>query len=355
LLDVGHEVAIFSLGTSAERSGRVYARFSSVLEADKPVVVKYATAIDVPMLNQVIGLFSLWSLFKAEQAKRPFDVLIIYNFGVAEALVAKIAARRWHIPIVAEYEDDTDIMPDGRKTWKNRVWRWSRVQLRRSIQGVISPSPELLAQFDVPHKLLLRGVLGDDLYAAMREQGPRRLAPKRFLFAGTIEFSKGVDLICEAWRLAKLDGTELEIVGEGSKRPALQSQYEGNGIRFHGLLSRDGLLEKLTAGSICVNAQRAGQVKPGSVFPFKMIEYLGSACPVISTRMGYVEPELEVGIRYAASESPADLAAGFRDVFNHYDEWAQRSQLAQSAAWASYGSGVVMHRLNALLQAVLQI
>lgn len=346
----GHDVVVFSMGAVAERQGGRYSSFDSSPATGSPVRVRYAAALDVPIISQLIGMYELRRIFREEQAKQPFDIVILYNLSFAEALIARQVALNWNIPIVLEYEDDTDIMPDGRRTWKNIVWRWTRRLLRSKAQAVFAPSPELLAQFETPHKCLLRGVLGDDIRIALREQKIRPANPLRVLFAGSVQFSKGVDLLCEAWQLAQLPNAELHIVGDGPMRLALQGQYAASGIRFHGFLSRDQLIQLLVSANVCVNPHRAGQVKSGNVFPFKMIEYLGAGCPVISTKMGYIEPELEMGICFAKSESPTDLAVALKAVCDNYAEWAMRGQMAQSAAWQAYAPEVVSSKLCALLE-----
>ncbi len=355
LADTGHDVTILSPGIVAERKGHWHAGFASKLAPTGSSTVRYAAALDAPVVSQVVAMATLWMAFVNEQTRHPFDLVILYNFGLAEGIVADRAISRFGIPLLIEYEDDTDVMPDGRRTWKNRVWNWIRNRLASRAHGVFAPSPELLAQFEVPNKLLVRGILGQDLREALATRTSGRDSPLRVLFAGTIQPSKGIDLLCEAWERGHFQDAELHIVGDGPMRSQLEQRFKESHIRFHGFVPRGQLVRMLAEASVCVNPHRAGQVKPGSVFPFKMIEYLAVGCPVVSTRMGQIEPELELGICYAESESPDDLANTLRNAIdNHGPDWLERSRLASAAAWEAYGLETVRQRLCVLIDRVLE-
>jgi glycosyltransferase involved in cell wall biosynthesis len=348
----GIEVLVFSLGAVAERRGRWHATLQSTLAPDNPVRVRYAVALDVPLLGQFVGLVSLWRAFCEEHAKEPFDGLVLYNMPVPEAYTAVRAARRWAIPIVLEYEDDVEIFADGSRNWKNRVWEKMRDDLRPYVRGVLAASPELLDQINAPYRMLLRGVLDDD----MRNLGTTALAtPIKILFAGSMQHSKGVDLLCEAWEQLRTPDTELHLVGAGQSYSALRDKYHGPGRTFHGLVPRERLVELMSTAWIFANPHRAGLHKPGNVSPFKLLEYLAAGRPVVSTRMGNMEPGLEQGICYAASQSPKNLARAIDSVVADYPVWAARSREAQTVAWQSYAPDVVAREIGQLVEAACNV
>ncbi len=348
LAAAGTEVVVFSLGAVAERTGKWHAAFQSHVSPTIPVIVRYASAWDVQIVSQGVGYFSLNRAFAEEHATRPFDAILLYNTPLPETRIAITSARRWGIPVVLEYEDSVEIFADGSRTWKNRVWASMLESIRPHVKGIIAASPELLEQLESPNKLLLRGLLSPDI----RELAPTPVQqPVRILFAGSMQRSKGVDLLCEAWELLSTKGTELHLVGSGQELPGLQSRYQCAGRVFHGLVSRQKLLSLMSSAWIFANPHRSGRDLPGNVSPFKLVEYLGVGRPVISTRMGAIESELEQGICYSNSQSPADIAIAIDSVLHNYSFWAGRAAHAREAAWQSYSPATVASGVSKVLHA----
>jgi len=171
------------------------------------------------------------------------------------------------------------------------------------------------------------------------------------MFTGTLQHSKGVTELCRAWVAGRFESAELHVIGDGALAQPLKASQAQSGIVFHGRLSRAGLVQALCSAHIFVNPHVAVKHAPGNVFPFKMIEYLGAGCPVVSTRMGYLEPELEQSVLYTESNDPAEIADAIRQVMSSYPLWAERAKRAQAIVWQRYGSGAVGHKLANLLAA----
>jgi glycosyltransferase involved in cell wall biosynthesis len=217
----------------------------------------------------------------------------------------------------------------------------------RAISGCIAVSPRLLSQVPatIP-KLLLRGVIGDDVVAAAQENRNRKA--KIILFSGTHIHSNGVEELLAAWPKAGLPDWELHITGYGQLTERLR-QVSSNiaGVVFHGLLDRPELVRLMSSAAICVNPHQVSRT-PGNVFAFKLTEYLAAGAHVITPPMGPLERELEAGITYMPDNSPETIAATIRQVVN--EECYQSS--ASEAAHAIYGSAAVSTGLEMLLAQV---
>jgi hypothetical protein len=191
--------------------------------------------------------------------------------------------------------------------------------------------------------LLLRGVIGPDLIAARNELGA--LKQNVVLFSGTHIASNGVAELIEGWRDAQVPDWELHITGYGQLTDTLRGMAHGvRGVVFHGLVSRAELVRLMCSAKICINPHQVSRT-PGNVFAFKIIEYLAAGGHVMTTPMGTLEPELEVGISYMPANSPATIAACLKEVIRErrYD---------RSSAVATeriYGPDAVSRSLQSLL------
>ena len=196
--------------------------------------------------------------------------------------------------------------------------------------------------------MLLRGVVGDDLV-----QGSKQLTEvkrNRILFSGTHIESNGVANLIAAWRSAPIDGWELHITGQGELTTALRQMAENvPGVVFHGMVSRQELVELMSSARICINPHAVSQT-PGNVFAFKIIEYLVAGAHCVTTRMGKLETDLEHGITYMQDNSPETIAAILKKVT------AERGyeRVAPKAAQDAYGSHAVSKSLGIFLKQVTQ-
>jgi len=337
LAQAGCQVRIFSLGAVAERSFQIHREFRSAIPGPPSVPVSYQADWDVPVLGRILGgIGLLWSLLR-EYRTNPPDIILLYNCGPTEAIVARVLSYLTTAAIVLEYEDDAWEGEDGRRSWRQHCHSLGLRIARSAIRGVVAASPELRAQFDSANGYVLRGILSEDLgtVRAVSDSGAR---PQRFLFAGSLQAPKGVDTLCAAWAKAELPNCELHIVGAGPLLNPLKATFGDNAtIRFHGFVPRARLLELFSQAHVLVNPHCvAGKI--GAVFPFKLIEYLGTGRPVISTPMAPLPGSLASGVLYSRSARVDDLVGAMRVVYENYREWLEKAQISRDEAWRIYGS-----------------
>lgn len=345
----GCRISVLSLGAVAERSLKYHSMFSSVIPGASAVPVLYQADWDVPVVGRILGTLGLLRSMFREKRAAPIDVVLLYNCGLPEAIAARILSAVAGVPVVLEYEDDVSNGPDGRRRWRQISHSLGLRIIRSAVRGVVAASPELRAQFDLANGYVLRGIVGSDL-ATLQPVADCDTEPLRFLFAGSLQASKGVDTLCAAWAEAELPGCELHIVGEGPLLSQLKAAFDDHPtIRFHGFVSRKRLLELFTQAHVLVNPHRvAGEV--GAIFPFKLIEYLGTGRPVISTPMAPLLGSLASGLLYSQSDSAQDLARAMEVVRNNYREWLEKAVVSKEEAQRTYGSRTVCDSVMKVLQ-----
>src|SRR4029077_9507311 len=119
-------------------------------------------------------------------------------------------------------------------------------------------------------------------------------------------------------------------------------------IVFHGMISREEVVRLLCSARICINPHVVSPT-PGNVFAFKIIEYLAAGAHVITTPMGNLEPELEVGITYMNDNSPDVIVETLRRVVRDRGYECTAAQ----AAVQNYGPAAVSQSLERLIQQVM--
>jgi glycosyltransferase involved in cell wall biosynthesis len=313
LARAGHEVTLLANGYCVERQGRRFPALIEELPAEPaPITVHYPPGADAPPANAWLAIAGLRRLIAEHHARRPFDLAVVYNIATVHAPAMFQFGWRLGVPLVLEYEDNALVDRAGRTSWRARHRRWLKNVLDRRIRGCFAPSPELLAQYPRCPTYLLRGIIADDLLAACaaRLDPAERIA----IFAGSLSESKGVDRLLEAWDAERPDGWALHVTGAGPLETQLRERAASiPNVTFHGCVERADVVRLLASAAVCLNPHRQ-QEAAGSVFPFKLIEYLATDARVLSTRMGEFEAELEDAITYCPDDTVEGLREGLRTV-----------------------------------------
>jgi hypothetical protein len=344
-----HEVEVISQGEVVDNRLTFYPAFSEPQRFDSQIPVYYSSVLPIRRLNGLWSTQRMLQLFKARHRAAPFDLVIIFNLKEQQVTCANYALRRLRIPVILEYEDDRFVNVVGKTEsgWLTDYRARSCKNLIAAVSGCIAVSPHLISQLPnrVP-RMLLRGVVGDDLVQASKRSIGAKL--NRILFSGTHIESNGVAPLIAAWRSAPIDGWELHITGCGELTNMLRQMAENvPGVVFHGLISRQELINLMTSAKICINPHAVSQT-PGNVFAFKIIEYLAAGAHCITTPMGKLESDLEAGITYMLDNSPVTISA----TLNKVVEDRLYEHLAAQPAHEAYGTRAVSRSLDNFLKQV---
>jgi hypothetical protein len=348
LRSASHEVEIFSEGEVIDTQLAFYPGFYEPKPFEGKIPVYYSSVLPIRFVNGFWTSHHMLRQLKARHRLAPFDIVLMFNLRRPHMACANWAARAG-LPVVFEYEDDSFVDVAGRTRGGivDRFHRQSCVQVLNKISGGIGVSPHLLGQMsDQIPKMLLRGVVGDDIRDASRDfEGKKQ---NRIVFSGTHVPSNGVMELIQAWGTLDLPGWELHITGQGELTEKLQALAENRkGIVFHGLVSREKLVQLLCSAKICINPHLVSNT-PGNVFAFKLIEYLAAGGHCVTTPMGALDASLEAGITYMPNNAPDTIASTLSSIIKA----RQYERQARDAAYDQFGTVAVARALDSLLRMV---
>jgi glycosyltransferase involved in cell wall biosynthesis len=106
---------------------------------------------------------------------------------------------------------------------------------------------------------------------------PRREREAQFVFVGKLVAEKGVDLLLDAWRAARLVGMCLKIIGDGPERASLQQSIGADpSLHWMGWRERSELLQEIGRSRCLVLPSRWYEG-----LPMVVIEAMAMGTPVI--------------------------------------------------------------------------
>jgi glycosyltransferase involved in cell wall biosynthesis len=314
--------------------------------------VRLISFVNVTPLKQLmIGAATFFELLRWGWRNRrvPHRVVHAYNLSVPPGIFVLAAARligAKAIVSVCDIEVPGETVPDG------LYWRADR-----KIQGWLIPrfdghtvASQAIADDFLQGRDFMRLEGGVPAEVFARGQGSagafsRDVANEQaftIVAAGQLTKTNGIPVLLQAF--SQLDGNDfrLRIAGSGPlEADVRQSAAADSRIEFLGRLPFEKVLDLYDSADLLVNLRITQSRNTRYFFPSKMMEYLASGVPVLSTCTGHVEEEFGTFTYLLKEETPEGLAAMLRKIANtavrdrHERAANAREYMRQQKTWAA--------------------
>jgi glycosyltransferase involved in cell wall biosynthesis len=204
------------------------------------------------------------------------------------------------------------------------------------------------------------GGIAEERVSSARDRIDAERPPKRAFtvgFAGRVDETNGIPALLEAFSLLEGDQYRLWVAGAGPLAHLVRdATSKDSRIEYKGLLPLDQVLALYSSSDVLINMRVTGDRNTRYFFPSKMIEYLASGTPVISTCTGHIEKEFGEFVYLLRDETPNGLAAAIRQAANSDPE--ARCRMGQQAqeyttthkTWHSQSERVAKYLLEIVLK-----
>lgn len=264
-------------------------------------------------------LASLWWAARRLR-RRPPDWLLVHGVHSPFLWFAVLASRGLRLNVAVVLTDPPGVIrtEDGRlRTFLKRIdIGIVRAALART-DAVVVLAEALAEDFapGVPY-LVVEGLL-DVPRVESRIEDP---SAKTVVFAGSLRAEYGVANLVEAFRAIRAEDVRLEIYGRGPLEPWLVDQAEVDPrIATPRLVPPEALPEIYAGATVLVQPRQVDQDFVRYSFPSKLIEYMASGTPTVSTRLPTIPPEYETHVVWSEGDTPASLARAIVEV----SSWSQ--------------------------------
>lgn len=277
----------------------------------------------VPFVN--LGLFKPLTAFIAfvgmilivwgRRHWRP-DAVLIYNPVLRFALSGLLAARLWGVPVVLIVADLNPARP-----WKldrslmEQIRTRLRIRALRRFHGLIVLSGHVADDY-APNKPTLKvegGVTRTETeMLSLTSTDDRRT----LLYSGNLNELSGAKLALDAFAL--LDGPEYQLwlTGRGPLQGQIQEAASKDPrIRYFGFVDRATYLSLAAQATVLLNP-RLDWPENRYNFPSKLLEYLASGRPVITTACSDLEKDYGELVFILRDQTPEGLARLIKDVYS---------------------------------------
>jgi len=279
---------------------------------------------------------------------RSGDLVVIDNYEFIYVFAAWFLKLFRRVAFILDYEDGKHLIE---RSWGRILSGLAEAAGRPLLSGALLAHPALGKRLPASLPTLL-------VPGFVPEQIPQGLRPPateaRFLYSGTLDHPRGVDLLLESLPFLPEKGWHLLIAGQGALaeqvarftqdprwRGRVEHQYPSSAEVFN---------QWLSSSCVGLNCQRASDPVSGVTFPSKVFTYLSAGLVVISSKASEVETICGQACLYYHEETPSSLAAAMREIITDFA--AACRKLDRSAVTEHYSAMATTARLRKFLRSV---
>ncbi|HLO17038.1 MAG TPA: glycosyltransferase family 4 protein [Anaerolineales bacterium] len=188
--------------------------------------------------------------------------------------------------------------------------------------GVIAMTPNLAEKLAPGRPVLVM--------PAIRNSTPNTITSKlcnsngstfNIMYTGKLSCSYGLDLLLNTFSQANRSNWRLLISGWGEMESAVREFAQNNPqVEYFGLLNSEELSEFRQHADVFVNPKPSLTSTSSLAFPSKIVEYLGTGKPVVSTNLPIFDEEFRKHLILAQSDSPEELIKCLDNVMSWDDD-----------------------------------
>ena len=274
------------------------------------------TFVNLTGLKHVTRFLSAASIGRRVAVKHPVDAILVHGVNSSLLWAAQRMGERLRVPTVVIITDP----PSLSTAFDNRVTSWLKKfdkrlihSALRRVSGVVVLAPKLAAELckDKPWILMEGIATRPSTTGAEVAEG----WPPSVVYAGGLHESYGVRDLIDAVALSA-STWNLEIYGKGPMEDeAKQASQTNERIRFGGVLSGQGLTSAYQRAALLVNPRKPDADFVEYSFPSKLLEYMASGVPVLTTRLPTI-PDDYLEHLVTCDAGAGGLAASIDKVMN---------------------------------------
>lgn len=271
------------------------------------------------------------------------DVVISYNNNynaLGFALIARLK-RKFSALILADYYDESSYKSIIHKVYA----KTQRLDMRtyRLVIGLASDIERYLKK----KQLFMNEDGGIDL-SLWRDMEPPQYKcgmPVKYMYAGKLDRSPGVDLAVKAFRKLPMEDIELHITGNGDFEEWIKKESEADPrIHFHGRLEYEEYINLYKDVNILLNTRNMNMPENRNNFPSKMMEYIASGRVIVSTKFAGWEKYMDYALFCDCEiNSIADAMIKAREQYvqNYIQIFHRNRELMLKYDWISQAKRIV--------------
>lgn len=275
--------------------------------------------------HRITNFYSLFVHCKNVIKKEKPFAIVCDSYDILYSLMTFILSRIFLIKTVAVVTDLPQFFGNGQMSLMGRFTLWlmkrydSYVFLTKAMNELINPQNK-------PY-IVMEGVCND----SSCESVPLKTNGKRVCaYMGSLSKNIGVENLLEAFKDSALNDIILVVYGGGDIEDVVEkASLEYSNIEYGGLVSNEKASQLQHEVSLLINPRPVDIGYAAYSFPSKIMEYMSSGTPVMTTRLAGIPDEYFDYVYTIESDKPNGIREAIKNFFQQTE--AERSLKGESA------------------------
>ena len=175
-----------------------------------------------------------------------------------------------------------------------------------------------------PH-VVMEGFVDASLIDAV---GASEKHPNRIIYAGGLMYRYGIKELVDGFIMANIPEAELYIYGKGEAEEYIKDK-ESSRVYYGGCLSRNEVIAEEKGAFILVNPRPTKDEYSRCSFPSKLMEYMATGTPVLTSRLGCIGEEYFDKMNFIEEVTSEGIAEAVRRCFDNREKITERAKHAE--------------------------
>ena len=313
--------SVIGLPISIKTNSKVFWRIKK--RVTNNVIYTQVAFINLPIIKQLLTAKNIYTYIKRviKQNKNQ-ELLVIYDASFVSVMpkVNKLI-QKYKLKSIGIFADIYDYMAEvNRKSNKNTILKSI---IKRKMNNVYNNTNayifltkqmnELINKSNKPY-IIIEGI-ADIQMKDIENNIENKFKEKILIYAGGLYEKYGVKTLVEAVKLIKDDSIRLYLYGAGELEEYIR-KINDNRIKFFGLVSNKNVIENEMKATLLINPRFSNEEYTKYSFPSKIMEYMSTGTPVLTTRLQGIPEEYFNYIYSFENESKEGIKLKIEEVLN---------------------------------------
>jgi glycosyltransferase involved in cell wall biosynthesis len=313
--------------------------------------------VNLMILKHVSRLLTLLALSPVIAIRQRARFMLVHGSHTPFMLTAILCKLTFRVRIAILLTDQhgRDVPSDG---WAGRLFRaldsWLMRFLLQRFDAHICLSPAFVSKFGLRNVFVVPGILNENFKASVAANSKFKKSSEYFdiIFAGGVATENGVDRLVRAFGRIVDSRVRLFVFGAGPLVGDVESaSRRDTRIHYGGVLHGEALTRALLAGSLLINPRPVGDEFAQTSFPSKLIEYMATGVPTLTTRLLGIPDEVRDFFYLIDGDSEESISQALINVMSiPPSERSTKGSMAAERVSSLYGEASFGRKVYELLR-----
>lgn len=282
---------------------------------------KYLGFINLPILKQLlIGLFMFFNILKWNKKTNTKNKLIIFDASYVSVIPFIILANKFiNCKTIAIFADIYDYMaPVSTQNIKDNsfksIIRKTMTKCYNAVSGFVflsEPMNELINKNNKPY-MIMEGIVDSSVKTLNKDIKKTKFV---VMYAGALREEYGLKILIDGYMKYNNANSELWIYGDGDYSSEIINKSKiDNRIKFFGKVDNAVILDNEKKASLLINPRPTKLEFTRYSFPSKIMEYMSSGTPVLTTKLPTIPNEYKDYLYFINKETSTGITNSLNKI-----------------------------------------